>query len=157
MNAKKLTEMFPKDRLDAMTSNLKIYGTQFGLIFNQLEVLSNSHLSLLAGEFARDYGKFHDYHEAIFKAYFTDGQDIGKAEVINNILHELGLDIDKFISAIKEKLYEDRLDEASSAAQINQINSTPTFIINNKYAVVGAQPVESFRKALLDMQKGGIL
>lgn len=155
MEGKKLTDMFPKDRLAAMSLNLKSYGAQFGLQFNQLEVLSNSHLSLLAGEFARDNGKFHEYHEAIFKAYFTEGEDIGKVDVVNNILDELALDKDKFMAAVKDGLYEDRLEQAGNAAHINQINSTPTFIINNKYAMVGAQPVESFRKALLDMQQEG--
>jgi predicted DsbA family dithiol-disulfide isomerase len=148
--------MFPKDRLAAMSANLKNYGAQFGLLFNQLELLSNSHLSLLAGEFARDNGKFQEYHEAIFKAYFTDGEDIGKVDVLNDILEKLALDKEEFISAVKEGLYEDRLNQAGNAAHINQINSTPTFIINNKYAVVGAQPVESFRKALLDMQQDKI-
>lgn len=156
MEGKKLTDMFPKNRLEAMTVNLKNYGSQFGLQFNQLELLSNSHLSLIAGEFARDHVKFHEYHEAVFKAYFADGEDIGKVEVITGILNELNLDVDEFIAAAKDMVYENRLQQASSAAHINQINSTPTFIVNDKYAIVGAQPVESFRRALLDMENGTI-
>lgn len=148
--------MFPKDRLAAMSANLKNYGSQFGLKFNQLDLLSNSHHSLLAGEFARDEGKFHEYHEAVFKAYFTDGKDIGNTEVITEILNELGLDTKKFEDALKQGLYEDRLEQANRAAHENEINSTPTFIINNKYAVIGAQPVESFRRALLDMEQDNI-
>jgi predicted DsbA family dithiol-disulfide isomerase len=148
--------MFPKDRLAAMTANLRTYGSQFGLQFNNLEVLSSSHLSLIAGEFARDHGKFHEYHEAVFKAYFTEGEDIGKVEVISKILQKLNLEVNEFMSASKEGTYEYRLEQATSAAHINQINSTPTFIINDKYAVVGAQPLESFRKALLDMEKHNI-
>jgi predicted DsbA family dithiol-disulfide isomerase len=143
--------MFPKASLKAMTANLKNYGSQFGLEFNELTVLSNSHLSLLAGEFVREHGKFHEYHGAIFKAYFTDGEDIGKEEVINSILQQLNLDVNKFISAVKKGIYEEMLDQATSTAHANNINSTPTFIINNKYALVGAQPVESFRKALLEI------
>jgi predicted DsbA family dithiol-disulfide isomerase len=144
--------MFPKASLAAMTANLKTYGSQFGLQFNNLDVLSNSHLSLIAGEFAKDHGKFHEYHEAVFKAYFTDGEDIGKAEVISRLLEELNLDVNEFMAASKEGIYEDRLTQTTSAAHENQINSTPTFIINDKYAIVGAQPVESFRKALLKME-----
>jgi predicted DsbA family dithiol-disulfide isomerase len=143
--------MFPKNRLEAMTANLRTYGSQFGLQFNNLEVLSNSHLSLIAGEFAKDRGKFHEYHEAAFKAYFTDGEDIGKVEVISRILEKLNLDAKEFMSAAKEGIYEDRLEQTTRAAHENQINSTPTFIINDKYAIVGAQPVESFRKTLLEI------
>jgi predicted DsbA family dithiol-disulfide isomerase len=145
--------MFPKNRLEAMTANLRTYGSQFGLQFNNLEVLSNSHLSLIAGEFAKDHGKFHEYHEAAFKAYFTDGEDIGKVEVISRILEELNLDVKEFMAAAKEGIYEDRLKQTTDSAHKNQINSTPTFIINDKYAIVGAQPVESFRKALLEMKE----
>jgi predicted DsbA family dithiol-disulfide isomerase len=144
--------MFPKASLAAMTANLKTYGSQFGLQFNNLEVLSNSHLSLIAGEFARDHGKFHEYHEAVFRAYFTAGEDIGKAEVINRILEELNLDAKEFMAASKVGIYEDKLKQTTSAAHLNQINSTPTFIINDKYTVVGAQPVEAFRKVLLEME-----
>jgi predicted DsbA family dithiol-disulfide isomerase len=145
--------MFPKDRLAAMTANLRTYGSQFGLQFNNLEVLSNSHLSLIAGEFAKDHGKFHEYHEAVFKAYFTNGEDIGKVEVINRLLEELNLDVKEFMVAAKEGTYEDRLKQTTGSAHENQINSTPTFIVNDKYAIVGAQPVESFRKALLEMKE----
>ncbi len=134
-----------------MTGNLKAYGSQFGLQFNQLEVLSNSHLSLLAGEFARDYGKFDQYHEAVFKAYFTYGEDIGRSEVIEKILQNLNLDTDKFTAAKNKGVYEDRLKLTTNAAHTNQINSTPTFIINDKYAIIGAQPVEAFRKVLLKL------
>ena len=151
LEGKKLTAMFPKDRLAAMTANLKAYGSQFGLKFNQLEVLSSSHLSLIAGEFARDHGKFHEYHSAVFRAYFTDGEDIGKIEVINRILEALNLDVNEFMVAAKDGIYENRLEQATGAAHENQINRTPTFIINSKYVIVGAQPVESFRKALLEM------
>lgn len=150
---KNLTSMFPKATLAAMTSNLKAYGKSYGLEFNNLLLLSNSHISLLAGEFAKEKNKFHEYHEAAFRAYFTDNKDIGNINVLEEIFKALDLDIAEFKAAITEGLYEDALENTQREASMNHIQSTPTFIVNNKYAIVGAQPLESFREALLRIEK----
>jgi len=52
------------------------------------------------------------------------------------------------IKRIEDDLYENKLAQARNIALQYEVNSTPTFIINDKYAIVGAQSIESFKKIL---------
>ena len=67
-----LTEHLPHIDWDEMYINLRRSGARFGITFSDVTVLSNSRMSLEAGEFARDHGMFDKFHEQIFYQYFTE-------------------------------------------------------------------------------------
>jgi predicted DsbA family dithiol-disulfide isomerase len=80
--------------------------------------------------------------EALFMAYWSWGQDISNIEVLKTIAVVNGLNGDE----IAEELATDRdkkevIEEAQLAQQAG-ITGVPTFLVNRKYALVGAQPVE---------------
>ncbi|WP_442601252.1 DsbA family oxidoreductase [Paenibacillus sp. KN14-4R] len=86
--------------------------------------------------------------EAIDAAYFADGKDIGNREVLLDIGEQAGLDreyISEFIGP-DVRLKEIDLD-IQKTFEIG-ITQAPFFVIDNKYAVSGAQPVEAFLQAL---------
>ncbi len=77
--------------------------------------------------------------DALFKAYFVDGRDIGDAEVLSDIADGAGLD-----AALVQKLLA--TDEDTKMVQERDIHSremgvtsVPTFIVAQKHAVPGAQ------------------
>jgi predicted DsbA family dithiol-disulfide isomerase len=81
--------------------------------------------------------------EALFTAYWSWGKDISDIEVLKTIAIVNGLNGPE----IAEELATDRdkrevLEEAQMAQQIG-VTGVPTFIINRKYGVVGAQPAEA--------------
>jgi predicted DsbA family dithiol-disulfide isomerase len=147
-----LTKRFPEAMLSRMVDNLKASGKLYGIEFNEFKILSNSRLALAAGEYAKGKGKFHEYHEAIFNAYFTQGKDIGDKEVLSQVAESVGLSGEDLLRNVEEGKYDSILEETTNIAHENQINSTPTFIIDDKYAVVGAQAVESFRVVILQIE-----
>ena len=49
-----------------MHEQLRQRGKEFGIIFGNRTVLSNSRLALEASEYARDMGKYESFHEAMF-------------------------------------------------------------------------------------------
>jgi predicted DsbA family dithiol-disulfide isomerase len=81
-------------------------------------------------------------------AYFRDLKDIGDLEVLGSLGKSLGLNKEELIAAVKNRIYETTLNNSSEDAHSMEINSTPTFVIDNKYSIVGAQPIEVFRKLL---------
>lgn len=86
--------------------------------------------------------------ELLFAAHFEHGEDVADAEVLVRLAVEAGLDE----GTAREALDSDLNDEAV-AADIAQaaalgITGVPFFVLQNKYAVPGAQPVEGFRRAL---------
>lgn len=110
--------------------------------------LSNSRKAMEAGEFARDHGAYDTYHEAMFKAFFTDCKDIGQRDVILDIAGTSGLDTDKLTIALDTSLYLPRLEETTQKARNNFINAAPTFVVKGYGSITGAQPLEAFREIL---------
>jgi predicted DsbA family dithiol-disulfide isomerase len=102
----------------------------------------------MASEFARDQGRHDLFHENMFHAYFTEGLDIGKPDVIANIAVKSGLDKKETLSAVRDGRYASRLNEARKEGQLIGLTGVPLFIINNKHQITGAQPIETFRNLL---------
>jgi predicted DsbA family dithiol-disulfide isomerase len=131
-----------------MLSNLNRSGSLYGIKFEGFNQMPNSHNALEAAEFARVHGKLKEYHSLLMEAYFRDLKDIGDLEVLGDLGHSIGLNKDELMESVKNRAYEIILTNSTKNAHSMRINSTPTFIINDKYTIVGAQPIEEFRKVL---------
>ena len=82
--------------------------------------------------------------EALFKAYFTDGRDVGSIEVLTDIAHEVGMkkkEIKNFLNS-KEGGQETADDEMEFIEK--SIGAVPTYFINDKYIIQGGQEPETF-------------
>jgi len=93
--------------------------------------------------------------EALFRAYFLEGRDVGDRTTLAEIAGEAGLEwaeIAAFLagdSALGEVLAEDR-----NARRIG-INAVPCFIFAGQYAISGAQEPEFFFPVFDLVQNGG--
>jgi predicted DsbA family dithiol-disulfide isomerase len=97
---------------------------------------------------ARADGKQSEMAEALFLAYWRDARDIGDIEVLIDIAKTCGLDGDK----VERDLLSDRdakliATEVLSAQRMG-VTGVPTYIINQRYGVVGAQPAEVLASAI---------
>ena len=82
----------------------------------------------------------------MFRFYFTEAYDIGNIDVIKSVAAASGLDADDMVNALKEGRYRSRLAEARKEGERINLTGVPTFIINGKYKIVGAQPVDVFKE-----------
>jgi len=147
-----LSERFKGHDLSSFYNQLRARGKEVGVVFGDLTVLSNSRLALMASEYARDLGRYDSFHKNIFHAYFTEGLDIGNLKVIADVAGKSGLDEKETLSAVRDDRYASRLNETRKEGQLMGLTGVPLFIIENKYQIVGAQPIETFRD-LLDKTK----
>ena len=143
-----LSERFRGYDLSSFYDQLRARGKEVGVVFSNQTVLSNSRLALMASEYARDLGRYDSFHENIFHAYFTEGLDIGKADVIAAVSGKSGLDEKETLSAVRDGRYASRLNETRKEGQLIGLTGVPLFIIENKYQITGAQPIETFRNLL---------
>ncbi len=143
-----LVKMFPRADVESMTRRLNSMGAPFGLTFQKIVNIANSRLSLEAGEFAREQGRFEQFHHAVFQAYFSQGLDIGSIEVLKQIGKETGLDAGALEKAVQTGTFRQAREEAKNEAVRLGITAAPTFIFNEKDRIVGAQPIEVFRERL---------
>jgi predicted DsbA family dithiol-disulfide isomerase len=86
--------------------------------------------------------------EALFDAYFTEGQDIGEAAVLAGVAAQLGLDplaARRFLTtgAETEAVHSDNL-----RAHRLGINGVPCFVIAGRHAIAGAQEPEVLERLL---------
>ena len=136
-----------------MFANLRNVGKLYDIDFIGNDLLSNSHLALAAGEYAKEKGKFEEFHEKVFHTYFNAGKDIGDIKVLSNIAEGLGLNQEEMVKELEDRTYDNVLNNTQAIAHQHDIGSAPTFIIDDKYAIVGAQSVEAFKEALLNIEK----
>lgn len=141
-----ISERFKGYDLSELHDQLRQRGQEFGIVFGNRTLLSNSRLSLEASEYARDKGKYKIFHDSIFHAYFTDAQDIGNIEVIKSVATKNGLDSDNLVIALNDCRYRSRLADARKEGEMINLTGVPTFIINGEYKIVGAQPLDVFKE-----------
>lgn len=127
-------------------------GHKMGVRFGPQPLMSNSREALEAGEFAKEQDRYDAYHEAVFQAFFTDCLDIGRRAVLMDVARRVGLDTNALNSALESGIYFTHLQETSIKAKAEGISSAPTFIIDGYGIISGAQPIDTFRAALCEVQ-----
>ena len=86
--------------------------------------------------------------EAIYKAYFEDGLNIGDVDTLVNLSKNFGFDQNKLKQQLSGDAALAEVMTAAKAARNRGISSVPFFIIDRKVSVSGSQSVETFVQAM---------
>ena len=138
---------------EAFFQQLDERGKKMGVRFGAQPLMSNSREALEGGEFAKKHDRYDAYHEAIFRAFFTDCLDIGNRQVIMDVARKAGLDEKALNAALEKSTYLPRLRETTDKAKKLWISSAPTFVIEGYGNITGAQSIDNFRAALREVEK----
>jgi len=87
----------------------------------------------------------HAMAEALFRAYFHDGKDIGDVATLAEIAATLGLDAEKFLAG--DELAEEVRAEDAYFRRIG-ISGVPSFALDGRVLFSGAYPAEHIAEAL---------
>ncbi len=147
------------DRLAAISNSLKQTAAEAGLSLN-LEAIALTPNTLDAHRllhWAGGQGQAHAMAERLFAAYFTEGRDVGNAETLAALAGDVGLD-----PTLVAALLAGEADRALIHAEVEEahrlgVNGVPTFIIDGKWSVTGAQPPEIWQRVfdkLVDAKSG---
>lgn len=103
--------------------------------------------------FAKKFNKEEEMVEELFKANFIDFLNVGDIEVLGHIGEGLGLNKEDIINMLKtEEYFSEVYNDKFKAVEL-EINSVPYFVINDKYAISGAQPVKAFMETFKKANK----
>ncbi|MFC5523563.1 DsbA family oxidoreductase [Polaromonas jejuensis] len=100
-------------------------------------------------------GKQKALKEALFKAYFTDGQSPASHEVLARVAGEVGLDAARAREILASDAYAVEVREREQFYQSQGIHSVPAVIINDRHLISGGQPAEVFEQALRQIAAAG--
>ena len=92
---------------------------------------------------------------ALFKAYFTDGQNPGSHEVLVRVAGEVGLNPDAARELLASDRYASEVREREQFYQQQGIHSVPAIIITDRHLIQGGQPVAVFEQALRQIAAQG--
>ncbi|MCA9869099.1 MAG: DsbA family protein, partial [Anaerolineae bacterium] len=95
---------------------------------------------LIGAKVAEVAGVGDAYHNAVFRAYWQDAQDIGDRAVLAGIAADVGLDRD---AALDDPRYEEAVLADVDLAHRYGLGGVPALVFQDKYLVSGAQPYET--------------
>ena len=98
--------------------------------------------------FAASEGKSDTVVEALFKAYFEDGRDIGDEEVLGDIAAAAGIDRRTAVLAIRDAGLASYVADLERQAGGLGIQGVPFFIVDQTWAISGAQAPEQWVAAI---------
>ena len=148
-----LPEYIIKARASGADDRLQNMAKLHGMEFKSPDRIYNTRIAHEATEYAREHGKGLEFHRVVFRKVYADGQDPSKWDALRSAAEEVGLDANDMQSVVDGGKYT--ADVAAQVQQAQEIGVTgvPTYVINDRYAVVGAQPYEVFKRALAQILK----
>ena len=94
--------------------------------------------------FAGGQDRQNETMEALFRAYFTDGRNIGDRAVLAEVAADAGLDRDEATDYLAGDTDAEAVLGEDALARRAGINGVPCFIFNGRFALSGAQEPEAF-------------
>ena len=138
--------------MDAMRLRLKKVAKELGLPLGDRRMTFNSRLAQELAKWAESQGKGDEFHEAVFRAYFVEGRNIGKEDELAELARSVALSEQEAKKVLQLRTYMKAVDSDWSQARSMGISAVPTFVLDHQ-AVVGAQPYEVLEEFL---KKNGV-
>ena len=143
-----LPERIKQARARGSEERLRQIAESYGMPFVSTQRIYNTRLAHEATEYARVHGKGNEFHKVLFRNVYAEGQDPSQWDVLRSAAQEVRLEADEMQREVESEKYRaEVVDKVRWAYQIG-VTGVPTYVINNKYAIVGAQPYEVFKGAL---------
>lgn len=99
-------------------------------------------------QYAEEQGKGTEFFKRFYAAHFTEGEIISDTDSIVRMSEEVGLDGGAVRDIVENGKNTDKVEQDIAQAQKLGVQGVPFFLVNDKYSISGAQPVELFQQAL---------
>jgi predicted DsbA family dithiol-disulfide isomerase len=153
---------------DANRENIRQRGAQLGFTFSMPSAAGadssksrsriyntfDAHRLLHWAELV-DLAKQRALKEALFTAYFTNGQSPASHEVLVQLASQVGLDTARAREILASNDYADDVRQREQHYTSQGIHSVPAIIINDRHLISGGQPAEVFEQALRQIAAAG--
>jgi predicted DsbA family dithiol-disulfide isomerase len=103
--------------------------------------------------YATDEGVGRQAWGRLFTAYWSEQRPVFDVEDLVKLAPELGLDPDKAREVLESDRYTDTVRADIRAAAQLGVNGVPFTVIDGKYGISGAQPMEVLENALTEIAK----
>ena len=142
-----LEELFAGRSIDVekIMSRLKKVAEELDLPLGKRKKTYNSRLAQELGKWVESKGRGDLFNEALFRAYFVDGENIGKVDVLAALAKSIGLPEGEARSVLESRTLKEAVDSDWSRSHSLGVTAVPTFSIDGR-VVVGFQAYEVLEK-----------
>ena len=102
---------------------------------------------------AREQGKQTEFKLALFEEHFTKANNPSDPDVLADVAKRLGLNGAEAADIAKSDRYAEEVRAEQQHFRSLGITAVPTYIINGKYAISGAQEPETIAEALVEISQ----
>lgn len=140
---------FSLDHAKELNAHVTQMAAEAGLTYNfDRAVVANSFNAHRFSHLAKKHGLGDAAEEALFKAYFTDGENIDDKTTLIELGTAIGLNTDEIQTTLESDAYAEDVKRDIAEAQYLGIRGVPFFVMNRKYGVSGAQAVPVFEETI---------
>jgi predicted DsbA family dithiol-disulfide isomerase len=146
-----LASKFGVERDDALAMNARVSesAAAAGLTYNLgSAVRGNTFDAHRLTHLAAQHGLQDEAVERLFRAYFTDSEHIADPDTLARLGSEIGLAAEEVRVMLAGDEFADAVRTDVRQAHDMGISGVPTFVVDRRYAITGAQPPELIGRAL---------
>jgi predicted DsbA family dithiol-disulfide isomerase len=134
----------------AIAQRLKQVAEGLGLPLAPSGTVYNTRLAQEMVKWAESKSKGHEIHQALFRAYFVEGRNIGQIEELAEIASSAGLSGEEARQAVESGTYKAAVDADWSRSRTLAVSAVPTFAMEGR-RLVGFQPYEAIEQFVTAM------
>ena len=136
------------EQLERNREAIRARGAELGFVFNRRDRVYNTFDAHRLLHWAELEGRGRTLKHALFRAYFTDDDDVSAHATLVRLAAEVGLDAAHAQRLLSSDEYaaDVRAQQRFYAGQ--DIHAVPAVIINQRHLISGGQPVATFERAL---------
>ena len=138
--------------IEARQAEMRARMAAEGLPYGNRTMTYNSRLAQELGKWADTQPGGEAIHDALFRAYFVDGRNIGDPAVLLDIAKQVGLDEAPAREVIERRTFKAAVDADWARSRAYGVTGVPTFVAGG-YGVVGAQPYEALEQLVEQARK----
>jgi len=133
--------------LDAMAARLRAVAAEVGLPIGTRSRTYNSRRAQELGKWAEEQGRGEAFHAAAYRAYFVEGRNIARPEVLVAIAENAGLSGEAALEALQDGRFAAAVDADWTRARSLGVTAVPTLLYEGQ-SLVGFQPYPAFRRLI---------
>lgn len=143
------TKGMSRDQVRGMNYRVTQMAAQVGLTYHlDQSIPVNTFKAHQFTHFAKTQGKQIEAEEALFKAYFTNSENIDDNRTLVALGKEIGLDTVLLQAALAKGIHAEAVRNDILEAQQLGVRGVPFFVFDRKQAISGAQERQAFSEVL---------
>lgn len=148
IGGKGITKSLPVEQLEMGYRRINRLGSEYGLVYNNKTTSFNTNRLHKAALYANSVDKYYEFSKEAFKTIFEYGKNVAEPSVVDEIASSVDIDIKDMNKQIDEGVFDEYMAKAKELVPIHDINSVPTFIIDDKKKVT---TLKEYKKIIIDI------